>query len=77
MWQISLNVDVLMSFKNQILQRQALISRQEFNYNDYLVDEKIPTQNDNIIEIIDIETSSDIDSSNADTEVYVLELGSE
>ena len=64
MWQILLNVDVLMSFKNQILQRQALISRQEFDYNDYLVDEKIPTQNNNNIQVIDITTNENINSTN-------------
>lgn len=77
LYRISLKCDVLMSFKNQIYNRQALISRQEFDYNSYLVDEKIPTQNNNNIEIIEVETSSKIDSANSDSEVYVIELGNE
>lgn len=77
LYRISLKCDVLMSFKNQIYNRQALISRQEFDYNSYLVDEKIPTQNNNNIEIVEVETDVAIDSANADSNVYIIELGSE
>ena len=38
---LTLQVDVLMSFKNQFLPLSGVILRQENNYNDYLYDENI------------------------------------
>ena len=38
MWELSLRVDALMSFKEKILELDCKINRQEFNYNNYLVD---------------------------------------
>lgn len=38
LWRISLQVDVLMSFKDKILQQNAIISRQENVYNLYIQD---------------------------------------
>lgn len=43
LWSISLNVDVLMSYKNKIIEQIALIARNEFDYNDFLVDDNVPS----------------------------------
>ncbi len=39
LWSISLSTDVLMSFKDKILEQQGFILRNEFNYRDEVVDE--------------------------------------
>lgn len=41
-WTISLKVDVLESFKNDIYQLKGIVQRQKDNYNMYLKDDKIP-----------------------------------
>lgn len=43
-WTLSLSVDVLMSFKEQILQCEAFIDRNEFDYNEMIVDNQLPLQ---------------------------------
>ncbi|MBQ1551084.1 MAG: InlB B-repeat-containing protein [Bacilli bacterium] len=75
--QINLKVDVLMSFRNIILGTNAIIKRQEYDNNPYLIDENIPTQNNNIIDVIDITDSKydDTKSDNNDINVYVMEIG--
>lgn len=40
LWSISMSVDVLMTFKNYLLERSAIIARQENLYNLYLDDDK-------------------------------------
>ena len=75
LYRISLKCDVLMSFKNDILNSNALISRQQYDYNDYLVDEKIPTQNNNNIEVIDITTDARIKSTTTSAKPFVVEIG--
>lgn len=75
LWQITLKCDVLMSFKNQILGNSAMISRQEYNNNPYLVDEKIPCNANPIIDVIDIATENGIKSTNLGMEVYTIEIG--
>lgn len=42
LWTISLKVDVLESFKNDIYNLKGIVQRQKNNYNMYLVDPKIP-----------------------------------
>lgn len=49
-YDLSLSVDVLMSFKEQFLELKAIIERQEFNHNNYLVDPNVVTCNKTIIE---------------------------
>ena len=39
LWRLSLHVDVLMSYKKEIKNTKAFISRNEFIYNDKLVDD--------------------------------------
>lgn len=54
MWRMELNCDVLMSYKNEILLLQGVIGRQEIDFNPLLVDNELPTQNNPIVEVIDI-----------------------
>ena len=53
-WRMELNCDVLMSYKEQIFLLQGIIGRQENDYNPLLVDNELPTQNNPIVEIVDI-----------------------
>ena len=38
LWQVSLKCDVLMSFRNDIRKNNALVARQQYEYNMYLKD---------------------------------------
>lgn len=53
-WRMELNCDVLMTYKNEILLLKGVIGRQEIYFNPLLVDNELPTQNNPIVEIIDI-----------------------
>lgn len=53
-WRMELNCDVLMSYKEQIFLLQGVIGRQEIDFNPLLVDNELPTQNNPIVEVIDI-----------------------
>lgn len=53
-WRMELNCDVLMTYKDQILLLQGVIGRQEIDFNPLLVDNELPTQNNPIVEVIDI-----------------------
>lgn len=57
-WRMELNCDVLMSYKEQIYTLQGVIGRQENDFNPLLVDNELPTQNNPIIEIIDIPSNA-------------------
>lgn len=41
LWKISCRIDVLQSFKDELLGQNFLVSRQEYKKNDMLVDDKI------------------------------------
>lgn len=47
--ELTLDVDVLMSYRNYILNLYCLIDRQEFNYNPYIVDTELLTRADKTI----------------------------
>jgi hypothetical protein len=51
---MELNCDVLMTYKEQIFLLQGVIGRQEIDFNPLLVDNELPTQNNPIVEVIDI-----------------------
>jgi hypothetical protein len=53
-WRMELNCDVLMTYKEQIYLLQGVIGRQEVDFNPLLVDNELPTQNNPIVEVIDI-----------------------
>ena len=57
-WRMELNCDVLMSYKEQIYTLQGVIGRQENDFNPLLVDNELPTQNNPIIEVIDIPSNA-------------------
>ena len=77
LYQINLKVDVLMSFQTVLKDREVIVDRQEFNFNDYLVDDKVPCETKPIIEVFDITTKAVIRSDTEVTDNYVLELGGE
>ena len=52
LWRMELNCDVLMTYKEQIFLLQGVIGRQENDFNDFLIDDKIPTQKDAIVEVL-------------------------
>jgi hypothetical protein len=54
LWRMELNCDVLMTYKNEIFLLQGVIGRQEIDFNPLLVDNELPTQNNPIVEVIDI-----------------------
>lgn len=58
LWRVELNCDVLMSFRREILNLNGIIGRQEIEYNDYLIDNEVPTVNRPEIEFIDIPSST-------------------
>ena len=51
LYRLECKVDVLMSFKNTILQQQAYISRQEFNHNDDVNDNELIVENEPEIKV--------------------------
>lgn len=57
-WRMELNCDVLMSYKNEILLLHGVIGRQENDFNPLLIDDELPTQNNPIVEVIDIPSNT-------------------
>lgn len=58
LWELHLKCDVLETYINEIKSNSGIIKRQEVNYNKYLIDEKIPSLNDNEVYIRRIGTIS-------------------
>ena len=54
-WDLNLKVDVLMSFKSQILQQSAYIRRNENEFNNDLIDTELKTFNGKIITKIELD----------------------
>lgn len=50
---LSLKVDVLMSYKNKIYNQRALIGRNEFNYNENVIDNQRIIHNNPVIDVIE------------------------
>lgn len=69
---VSLKVDVLMSFKNTIYNQKGLIKRNEFDYNDELVDSERIIQNNPVIEKVDTYQSNEF--FNADAGTIILDV---
>ena len=53
LWQIDLTVDTLMSFKDDILNLECIVARNEYEYDDMIVDNQLFTKYDN--EVIEYE----------------------
>lgn len=66
-WRIDLVCDVLMSFKDIILEQTGIIARQENDFNDMLNDPIVPAEVEPIIEIIEIPNDVFITPSNTET----------
>ena len=60
-WQLNMNVDVLMSYKDLILNLDAFVTRNEFTYDDNIEDNKRLYYFNQNIEYYDITDSSEID----------------
>ena len=54
MFSIDLELDVLMTYKEQIKSNTAIVARNEFDYNSYVVDNKIAYKKNPIIEQYDL-----------------------
>lgn len=59
-----LSVDVLMSYRQELLNKYFLINRQEFNYNPYFVDTELLTRADKTIINVPIGTVGTDDTYN-------------
>lgn len=59
-----LSIDVLMSYRQELLNKYFLISRQEFNYNPYFVDTELLTRADKTIINVPIGTVGTEDTYN-------------
>ena len=65
LWQIRLKVDVLMSFASKIREQKGYISRNENDYDEYLIDNQFPMENEPFIDVVDTTTifsTSDVDT---------------
>lgn len=62
LWRINMHVDVLMSYKNAILNTSAFISRNENIYNDDIVDELRDFEYPKSVEYVDIENETTVDT---------------
>lgn len=75
-WRMELNCDVLMTYKEQIFLLQGVIGRQEVDFNPLLVDNELPTQNNPIIEVIDIPSDAfDTQTSDAGHNYVITVIG--
>ena len=53
MWRMELKCDVLMTYRKEILSLQGVIGRQENDFNELLIDDKLPAQKNSIVEVLD------------------------
>lgn len=75
-WRMELNCDVLMSYKEQIFLLQGVIGRQEIDFNPLLVDNELPTQNNPIVEVIDIPSDAfNTQASDAEHNYVITVIG--
>lgn len=70
LWEISLHVDVLMSYKDKIKQQVCFIDRQENNFNANIIDDNRVVEQGYDVEVLDVNNTFLIGPS--DTYNYVL-----
>jgi hypothetical protein len=76
LWRMELNCDVLMTYQENIYLLRGVVGRQENAYNPLLIDPDIPTQNDPIIEIIDIPSNAfDVQSTESGYNYILTVIG--
>lgn len=74
-WRMELNCDVLMTYKEQIFLLQGVIGRQEIDFNEFLVDDKLPAQKNATVEFLNplSTTLTPFDTQKGfDDHIYVL-----
>lgn len=71
LYRISLNCDVLMTYKTQIMGMDVILARQETEYNSDLNDPLLPCETEPDVHIIDI-TSTVFDVTTALSKKYLL-----
>lgn len=57
LWQIDMHVDVLMSYKDKILLQSAIIERNEYEWNPYLIDSSLPVSKEPNITVEEVPQS--------------------
>lgn len=57
LWQIDMHVDVLMSYKDKILLQSAIIERNEYDWNPYLIDSSLPVSKEPNITVEEVPQS--------------------
>lgn len=75
LWRVELNCDVLMTYKNEILLLQGVVGRQEIDFNPLLVDNELPTQNNPIVEVVDIPSDAFNTQSDAGHNFLITVIG--
>lgn len=74
MWELSLRVDPLMSFKDKILELDCKINRQEFNYNPDLIDHEQLVEVEPIIEEIVSDSYNDFIDINSKQDNVIFQI---
>ena len=72
LWRLSLHVDVLMSYKKEINNTYAFISRNEFDYDPDIYDRELPTKQDISVDFETISNDLIDDGSNPNLYQYVV-----
>ena len=78
LWSISMTCDVLMSFKNKIYDLDVFCLRQEFEYNELLPDNMMPSNNKKILDIVsgtNVGLINPIDIFSSDETVILQTMG--
>ena len=70
LWLINLNIDVLMTYKTEILELDCFVDRNEFTFNNYIIDDKVVIETGYDIELNDITLPAMYDTSNGIYRTY-------
>lgn len=73
LWELHMHVDVLMSFKDELSNVNGFVSRNEFTFNQFLIDDEIQIQNDVDISVEEIDTDI-FNASSLSGDYYVATL---
>ena len=71
LWEISLSVDVLMTYKEALLNCTGFIDRNEFEYDPLIVDDKLPLKQGQTVKVDFL--TNELFSNSADYFSYVLQ----
>lgn len=72
LWRLSLHVDVLMSYKKEIQNNYAFVSRNEFDYDPDIYDRELPTKQDVLVDFEQITNDLISDGSSSTLYQYVV-----